>query len=298
LIYICIPAHDEAQTIGVVLWKIRRVMAEFPRDYQILVLDDASTDHTAEALEPYTRVLPLTVIRTERCVGYAAALERLVREAAARSTHPKRDTVVVMQGDFTESPADIPDLIRKVEGGADVVGSVTKDESAEPAPRALRWSRACLPLLLRRAGLPPESGDPLSGFRAYRVATLRRALADGDGAPLLRGEGWAANLELLRAVLPHARRADHAEVSLRYDRRARPTRFRAWSTARAVWDAARRAPAATAAAAVPSTGPSPEPGPAAPAQPAGGDAPQRRPRSRGGRRKPRQKPEGDSSHAA
>jgi cellulose synthase/poly-beta-1,6-N-acetylglucosamine synthase-like glycosyltransferase len=46
VIYFCIPAHNEEQTVGVVLWKIRQVMLDFPRDYQILVADDASTDST------------------------------------------------------------------------------------------------------------------------------------------------------------------------------------------------------------------------------------------------------------
>ena len=47
LIYVCIPVHDEARTVGVLLWKIRNVMRELARDYELLVLDDASADDTA-----------------------------------------------------------------------------------------------------------------------------------------------------------------------------------------------------------------------------------------------------------
>ena len=83
MIYICIPAHNEEQTVGVVLWKIRQVMAEFPRDYQILVADDASTDKTSEVLNPYARVLPLTVVRSEQRRGYSASVEMLLREDKA-----------------------------------------------------------------------------------------------------------------------------------------------------------------------------------------------------------------------
>lgn len=247
LIYICIPAYDEARTIGVLLWKIRQVMTEFPRDYQLLVLDDGSTDETREVLDPYTRVLPLSVFRNSRQQGYRAAVERLIREAVARSTHPRRDVLVMLQGDFTEAPNDIPALIRRIEGGADVVGAVVSE--AGEVPRALRWSRKGLPWLLRRSSLPELSGDPLSGFRAYRLSVLKKALSELNGNPLLSREGWAANAELLLAVAPHSRKTDAAEVSLRYDRRQRPTRFRAWQTLLELWNLPRgvRAPTTDAA---------------------------------------------------
>lgn len=245
MIYICIPALDEAPTVGILLWKIRQVMAEFPRDYEILVLDDGSADETAEVVEPYARVLPLTLLRNERTQGYAAAVERLLGEAVARSTHPKRDLAIVMQADFTEAPEDIPALVKRMEGGADVVGATQVDAGPLPS-RAMRWSRRGLPWLLSRTAFPREIRDPFSGFRAYRVSVLKRALAERDGAPLLTRQGWAANAELLLAVAPHARRAEGAEVTARYDRRDRASRFRPWSTLTEVWDLSRRAPRRTA----------------------------------------------------
>ncbi|HSU16393.1 glycosyltransferase [Longimicrobium sp.] len=241
MIYICIPALNEARTIGVLLWKIRQVMEEFPRDYHVLVLDDGSTDDTREVLEPYARVLPVTVLRNEKTQGYAPALEKLIREAVRLSTHPKRDGLIVMQADFTESPDDIPQLLKRLEGGADIVGTAVKETEGE-LPRSLRWSRRGLPWLVSRSPRPKEIRDPLSGFRAYRVSVLKRALQDRDGKPLLTKHGWAANAELLLCVTPHVRRAEDAEVSLHYTRRERPTRFRPWSTALELWDFARKAP--------------------------------------------------------
>jgi len=241
VIYICIPALDEARTIGVLLWKIRQVMEEFPRDYHILVLDDGSTDDTKEVLEPYVRVLPVTVLRNERTQGYPAAVEKLVREAVRLSTHPKRDVVVTIQADFTENPDDIPNLLKRLEGGADVVGSTVTGTEGE-LPRSLRWSRRGLPWLLTRAQVPKEIKDPLSGFRAYRVSVLKRALQDRGGKPLLTRHGWAANAELLLAVAPHVRRAEEAEVQMRYTRRERTTRFRPWNTVVELWGLARKAP--------------------------------------------------------
>ena len=74
MIYICIPSYNEAPTIGLLLWKIRQVFAGFPREYHLLVLDDGSSDSTAEVLERYTRVLPLTVTRHPSRRGYAESV--------------------------------------------------------------------------------------------------------------------------------------------------------------------------------------------------------------------------------
>ena len=69
MIYITIPVHNEESTIGVLLWKIRNVMGEFGRDYELLVHDDASTDTTAEVLQRYRRTLPLRVFHSKERLG-------------------------------------------------------------------------------------------------------------------------------------------------------------------------------------------------------------------------------------
>lgn len=240
MIYYCIPAFNEAATVGVLLWKIRRVMEEFPRDYEILVLDDGSTDETLEVLAPYARVLPLTVIRQDARQGYAAAVERLIRETVTRSTHPRRDVMVLLQGDFTEAPEDIPAMLKRIEGGADVVEAAVVSEGTN-VPRSLRLTRRGLPLLVRGLPVPDTIRDPVSGFRAYRVSVLKRVLADRNGAPLLTAEGWAANVELILAVAPHSRRTEGTEVARRYDLRQRESRFRPWNTLMGVWAVARQA---------------------------------------------------------
>jgi glycosyltransferase involved in cell wall biosynthesis len=247
VIYFCIPAYNEAATVGVLLWKIRRVMEEFPRDYEILVLDDASTDSTLDVLSPYARVLPLTVVRQNERRGYAAAIERLIREAVARATHPRRDILVTLQADFTEAPEDIPALIKRIEGGADVVEATVVREG-RVVPRSLALARRGIPLLLRRAPLPPGLRDPVSGFRAYRLSVLKRALAARNGSPLMTTDGWAANVELLGAIAPHCRRAEACEVERRYEMRQRPSRFRPWTTVLEVWTVARQLKRRTAAA--------------------------------------------------
>ena len=231
MIYVCIPAHNEERAIGVLLWKIRKVMLEFGRDYQVLVLDDASTDGTSEALGRYRGVLPLRVLKEENRAGYACAVQRLLREALRRTSYPKRDAAVLLQADFTESPDYIVPLIKAVEGGADVVAGVV-EVNGRPVPPAVRMARRMAPWVLGRAFGGAPVSDPLSGFRAYRLIVLKKALAEFRDQPFLTTDGWASNVELLGLVAPHARRIVEAPLTLRYDVQGRPSRLSAVRTLR------------------------------------------------------------------
>ena len=74
MLYLCIPAYNEAETVGVLLWRIRKVFQDYSREYEVLVFDDGSTDATRDTLEPYTKVLPLTILGGPVKAGYAADL--------------------------------------------------------------------------------------------------------------------------------------------------------------------------------------------------------------------------------
>ena len=230
VIYVCIPAHNEALTVGVLLWKARRVLGEFDRDYRLVVHDDASTDDTQAVLERYRRAIPLTILRSDEQIGYSASVERLLRHVVTQATYPKRDCAVVLQGDFTEDPADIVGLVSMLEGGADIVAGAM-EEGDRPLPRGVRLVRTFSRALLRRVVAGAPVSDPLSGLRAYRVIVLKKALRDRPvEEPLLESEGWASNVELLGRLAPHARRIAESPLGLRYDLRLRESRFKPWKT--------------------------------------------------------------------
>lgn len=237
MIYVCIPSHDEGPTIGLVLWKIRKVFETFPREYQILVVDDGSTDETAEILKPYTNVLSLTVLRHPTRLGYARSVEELLSAALDRTDRPKRDSAVLMHGDFAHGPEFLPDFIRRLESGADmVVGEATL--AGEPS-RGRRLLRRVAPMLLRRAVRVEGVNDIVSGFVAFRLMTLRNALR-GPGALRLASDGWAANAELIGRAARHARRIETVPVIERHDLRPRESRIEPWVQARQVWQAGGR----------------------------------------------------------
>lgn len=232
MIYVCIPSYNEAPTVGLLLWKVRQVFAGFQREYQLLVLDDGSSDATPEVLERYTRVLPLSVIRHGERRGYAESVEELLRLAVERTDRPKRDCAILMHADFAHGPSSIPDLVRRIDSGADVVVAQGKLQG-EPS-RGRRWARRIAPALLRGVVVVPGVRDVVSGFAVFRLVTLRNAFRSSSG-PLLTTQGWAANAELYVRTSPHARRVETIAAVERGDLRQRRSRVSSWEATLNVW---------------------------------------------------------------
>lgn len=225
MIYVCIPSHNESATLGPLLWKVRRVMRDFGREFCLVVLDDGSTDDTAAVLARYEKKLPLQILREEVSVGYGTAVERLLRHVVKVSSYPKRDAAVVLQADLTEDPEYLVDLVKAMEGGADVVAGSAAETGPE-VPGPFRWGRRLAPWVLGRAYRSAPVPDPLCGLRAYRVIVLKKALRDDDGPLAAAPEAWVANVELLRRVVGYARRVEAVPLTLRYHLLARESRFR------------------------------------------------------------------------
>jgi glycosyltransferase involved in cell wall biosynthesis len=230
MLYVCIPVYNEAPTIGVLLWRIRKVFEEYPREYEIVVLNDGSTDATAEVLKPYTEVLPLTVLSNEHCQGYAAALNTLARTVAKRTRYPRRDALIVMQGDFTDQPEHLPELVKRFEGGADLV---IAEHPALPksTPTAVRRLRRIAPWLVRPFLKLPGVTDPFGTFRLYRITVIRDVIKAAANAPIVEGRGWATNVELLLNAAPFCRRMETVPLDPRYDLRPRTSRVRPFAGA-------------------------------------------------------------------
>jgi glycosyltransferase involved in cell wall biosynthesis len=224
VLHICIPAYNEAQTIGVLLWRIRTVFQSYSREYEVVVYNDGSTDATAETIEPYGKVLPLTVLGGSERRGYAAALDALCRNVSARTRYPRRDAMIVMQGDFTDQPEYLPELVKRFEGGADVIVAERSAERLEPPPA--RLLRRVAPWVTRPFVTVPGITDPFGSYRLYRITVVRDLLKEAGEAPVVQSDGWAANIELLVKAARVARRMETVAVDARYDLRARPTRVR------------------------------------------------------------------------
>lgn len=154
-----IPAYNEAQTVGDVVQKASNHVDE------VLVVDDGSTDGTAEA----ARATEATVVEHDRNRGYGHALKTIFTEAREREV----DSLVILDADDQHDTDDIPRLLEAQEdSGANIVIGSRYGQSAETdIPLYRRFGLAVITLLtnvsLGSFSREDRIRDTQSGFRAY-----------------------------------------------------------------------------------------------------------------------------------
>jgi hypothetical protein len=106
---------DELQNVSPLHERLTGVLCKSGYAYEIVVVDDGSTDGTFEALTQLANTdSHLKVVRLRRNFGQTAALQ-------AGIDHSTGDVLVTMDGDLQNDPADIPNLVAKLDEGYDVV---------------------------------------------------------------------------------------------------------------------------------------------------------------------------------
>lgn len=102
---VVIPLHNEEENIEDLYSQLKSVMDAEYSDYELLFIDDGSTDRTLELLEPFEQKDPkVKLLRFRRNFGKAAAW-------AAGFDHAKGEVIVTIDGDLQNDPKDIPKLV-------------------------------------------------------------------------------------------------------------------------------------------------------------------------------------------
>jgi hypothetical protein len=148
-----------------------------------------------------------------------------------RTDRPKRDAAILMHADLVHDPDDLPELVKRLDSGADMV--VTRATLHGEPRRAARLVRKYAKWLLRGVKVSGIE-DIVSGFGAFRLVSLRNAFRSREGK-FLSADGWAANAELVARVAQEARRIETVDVVERHELRQRPSRIEPWALARELW---------------------------------------------------------------
>src|SRR5262249_21443888 len=118
---VVVPIYNEIENVDALIASIKTALASAPYDYEIVAVDDGSTDGTREALAKLVTANPqLRVVELRRNYGQTAAM-------SAGMEYATGEVIVTIDGDLQNDPADIPTLVAKIDEGYDLVHGWRKD---------------------------------------------------------------------------------------------------------------------------------------------------------------------------
>ncbi|HVV43640.1 MAG TPA: glycosyltransferase family 2 protein [Bryobacteraceae bacterium] len=164
MLSIVVPIHNEEHSILPLYDRLTSVLIRLGDPYEILFIDDASTDRSYELLSNLVQTDPhLKVLRLRRNFGQTAALSAGFHEARGR-------IVIAMDGDLQHAPEDIPALLQKIEEGYDIASGWRKERVDNAITRRIP-SRAANWLMSKASGI--DLRDFGTTFKAYRAEVLK-----------------------------------------------------------------------------------------------------------------------------
>ena len=164
MLSIVIPIHNEERAILRLYDRLTTVLEVIDRPYEILFVDDASSDRSFELLSNLVETdARLKVIRLRRNFGQTAAL-------AAGFDVAKGEVIISMDGDLQHAPEDMPALLEKIDEGYDIASGWRKERNDNLVMRKVP-SRIANWLMKLASGV--DLHDFGTTFKAYRSEVIK-----------------------------------------------------------------------------------------------------------------------------
>jgi glycosyltransferase involved in cell wall biosynthesis len=161
---IVVPFHNEEKNVTVLYARLKLVMEQVGDSFELVLVDDGSSDRTYKLLEEIAAVdSRVLVIKLRRNFGQTSAL-------AAGFDHASGEFILVMDGDLQHDPNDIPNFLEKLEEGYDVVSGWRKARVDNIIMRRIP-SRCANWLMAKLSGV--EIHDFGTTFKAYRREVIQ-----------------------------------------------------------------------------------------------------------------------------
>ena len=120
-ISIAVAVYNEEESLPFLCEKLHAVMSKLGKTYEIVLVDDGSTDRSWEVMNEQARKYPnLKLVKFRRNYGQTAAMSAGINESDGA-------VLITLDADLQNDPADIPALLAKLEEGYDVVSGWRKD---------------------------------------------------------------------------------------------------------------------------------------------------------------------------
>ncbi len=230
-VIVVLPAYNEEPNLGSLLEKIGRTLRQANLDFRVIVVDDGSTDGTAQLLRRLADSLPLTSLRHSPNQGLGQTIADGLR--AATESAGAGDVVVTMDADGSHTPDLMLSMLAELQRGKDVVIASRFCPGARVYGLSrLRTLTGWAASLLARTLFPTDGlRDYTCGYRAYSLRSLRLAY-DKYGNSFVNQRGFQCMLDILLKM--RQLRLDFGEVPLvlRYDLKKGSSKMRTAATIR------------------------------------------------------------------
>ena len=156
---VVVPFFNEEESIAILQSELAVAMKDL--DYEIIFVDDGSGDRTVERIEPKANV---RLVRLEKNAGQSAAIYAGLE--AVRGA-----TVILIDGDLQNDPADIPRLLAEIGRGADLVCGYRAQRRDTLAKRLTSWIANTVRSRFTKDGVR-DTGCTLKAMRRECVSAL------------------------------------------------------------------------------------------------------------------------------
>ncbi|MEY3300014.1 MAG: hypothetical protein RLZZ597_3274 [Cyanobacteriota bacterium] len=161
---VVVPLYNEVESVDLLIESLSRVLENVSGTFEILCIDDGSTDGTAPRLRQLVQQYPrLRAILLRRNYGQTAAL-------AAGFDAAQGHVIVTMDGDLQHDPTDIPRLLARLDAGYDLVSGWRQDRQDNPLTRRI-------PSWVANWVIAQVTGVPIHDYgctlKAYRAEVIR-----------------------------------------------------------------------------------------------------------------------------
>jgi dolichol-phosphate mannosyltransferase len=217
VIKIVLPAYNEEETILPLIMDIKRILGERFNDFEVIVVNDGSTDNTAKIVSELNLHI-LKLVEHNRNKGLSESIKTGLLYAL--KNFDENDIIVTMDADNTHSPGLIHRMSTFIEEGNDVVIA----SRYRPGARVIGLTLARKTIsfggnMLLRLLFPTRGvKDYTSGYRAYRAGVLSKAFDLWENS-FINEPGFSCQVDILLKLRKIGAIISEVPLILRYDQK-------------------------------------------------------------------------------
>jgi dolichol-phosphate mannosyltransferase len=223
-----IPAYNEETNLPRLLLDLEE-RPELWMGGHVIIVDDGSSDQTADVAAAYDGPVPVILHRQVRNQGAGRAFDKGFRLALALVSD--EDYIITMESDTTSDLDAVMTMLAVAREGADIVLASHHGDGqlVNVAAHRRLLSRAAASAIRRSAGRGLDAKTVSSFFRVYRAEALRKAY-DHHGVFFIRESGFACKAEILVKMARGGAVVREVPVSLDWSRRDGESKMRVLPT--------------------------------------------------------------------